>query len=431
MKTQSLRFILFSILFAVLLLPEMQNLFNFVELKPLTGEFVPTQKQPFSVATWLEGDFQKTYERFYEEQVGFRNFFIRAYNQMDYSLFNEAHGGDIIVGKKGYLFQKQYLDAHAGMDFIGEVEIEKQVNRAATIAAQLKQKGILLIIAFAPSKADFFPEYVPASYEKKENSTTNYEVFRKKLIEKNLPFIDFNGWFSDLKANTPYPLYPKQGIHWSQYGVYIVVDSLLKYVQATAGLDLNKLYCDSIPVSYELKSTDYDLGDLSNVLFEMPHEKMPYPVLRIENNPTRQRPNMLAIGDSYYWNILNTEVPKKIFSRGNFWYYNHDVHADSLPRTEVVNLQTFLTEVERQQVILILQTESNLGNLGFGFFENVGNMLTGNITENPVLEMEEEIRNNPEWLEQIRKKAIEKNVSLDLMIRSDAEWMVKERAKNQ
>ena len=57
--------------------------------------------------------------------------------------------------------------------------------------------------------------------------------------------------------------------------------------------------------------------------------------------------------------------------------------------------------------------------------------LSGNDSENPLLELEEEIRNNPDWLEAIKKKAIERNMNLDDMIRADAEWMLKERAKNK
>ena len=37
---------------------------------------------------------------------------------------------------------------------------------------------------------------------------------------------------------------------------------------------------------------------------------------------------------------------------------------------------------------------------------------------------EVQIMNNPEWLEKVREKAIEKNISLDEMIKRDAEYML-------
>ena len=432
MKMPSLKLLLFSLLFAMLFLPELQNLYPVYSFKPLTGEFIPAEKQKFTVSGWFEGDFQKAYDKYFEEQIGFRIPLIRLYNQVDFSLFRVAHGGDIVVGKDGYLFQTQYLTAHAGKDFIGEKEIDARLERIKYVIKALREKGIYVVIAFAPTKADFFAEYVPRYYSRSDTTPTNYDIYRKKLIDDELPFIDFNAYFLKLKNTSPYPLFPKQGIHWSQYGMYLSVDSLLAYFREKINLDLNNLYCDNISLSYELKSTDYDLGDLCNVIFDMPHYEMPYPSLRFEKNPAKRRPNLLTIGDSFYWNIYNSEVPKYIFNGANFWYYNHDVYADSLPQKEVVNLSTFMNEIDRQQVILVLQTESNLNNLGLGFFETVYDALQSKELISPVAKMEEEIRKDPVWLESVRKKAIERNVSLDAMIRSDAEWMVEqERAKKK
>lgn len=432
MKLPALKLFLFSFLFALLLVPELQKNISVFTFMPLSGEFVPEVKKPFTKEGWFDGTFQNSYDRHYEENIGFRNPLIRVYNQLDFSLFNVAHGGDIVVGKEGFLFQTQYLTAHAGMDFIGEKEIDARMERIKFVNTQLRKKGIHLIVAFAPTKADFFSEYVPAFYSRKDTAQTNYDLYRKKLSESEISFIDFNDYFLKLKRTSPYPLFPKQGIHWSQYGVYLAVDSLRKYIREKANIDLNDIYCDSVQSSYELKSTDYDLGDLTNVMDNMPHYEMPYPVLRFENNPTKPRPNLLTIGDSFYWNIYNAGIAKNLFNGSHFWYYNHDVYADSLPQKEVVNLVTFMNVVEKQQVVLILQTESNLNNIGLGFFESTSDILKGKENQSPVLKVEEAIRNNPEWMELIKRKAAEKNISIDAMIRADAEWSVEqERLKKK
>ncbi len=431
MKAPGIKQFLFALPFIVLLLPFLQQQLSIYTSKPLTGEFIPAEKIAFSAASWFEGDFQNAYDKYYEENIGFRNPLIRLYNQVDFSLFNVAHGGDIVVGKKGYLFQTQYLTAHAGKDFIGEKEINKRMEHIKFVNSRLKEFGVTLIVAFAPTKADFFEEYIPSYFEQNGSAPTNYNSYRKKLLETNVSFIDFNDYFLKLKKASPYPLFPKQGIHWSQYGMYLAVDSLLKFIEARKGIDLNDLYCDGFDESYELKSTDYDLGDLCNVISNMSHYEMTYPILRFENNPLKRKPNVLTIGDSFNWNIINSGVPGNIFSGSNFWYYNHDVYADWLPQKKIINLSTFMDEVKRQDVVIVLQTESNLNNIGLGFFEATFDMLKDNISVSPIARMENEIRNNPEWLESIKKKAAEKNVSIDEMIRSDAQWMAEHDTSGQ
>ncbi|CAN5603508.1 sugar O-acetyltransferase [soil metagenome] len=430
MKEHRIKIILFSLLFALLFLPKLQQFFPVFKFDPLNGEFIPAEKQKITMAGWFEGNFQKAYDKYFEENIGFRNPLIRFYNQVDFSCFRLAHGGDIVVGKEGYLFKKEYLIAHAGKDYIGEKEIDQRIERLKYVTAQLAVKGVHVIVIFAPTKADFYSEYIPSYYSANDTTPTNYDSYRKKLWGNGINFIDFNDYFLKLKKNSLYPLFPKQGIHWSQYGMYLASDSLVKYIREKTNLDLNELHVDSINVSYDLKSTDYDLGNLCNVLADMKHVAMPYPVLRFENNPTKKRPNVLTIGDSFYWNIYYSGILQHIFNGANFWYYNHDVYADSIPGKGVVDPDDFMFEVEQQQVVVLLQTESNLNNVGLGFIDNAYAMLQNHVTDDPVAKMEYSIRTNLEWFASIKKKAAEKNIPLDEMVRSDAEWMVeKERAK--
>ncbi|MEO8085813.1 MAG: hypothetical protein ABI763_03280 [Bacteroidota bacterium] len=427
MRQQQLKLILFSVLFALLFLPFLQQQFSVFTFKPLTGEFIPAEKQNITMAGWLQGDFQKAYDKNYEENLGFRNFLIRFYNQVDFSFFNTMHA-EVVAGKKGYLFQESYLNSFTGNDFIGEEKIKEEVRKIKFVKDRLKEKGISLVLAIAPSKVRFYPEYIPSYYLNRQTIATNYYTYKRMLQDEQVPFMDFIDYFSKLKDTTRYLLYPKQGIHWSQYGMYVVADSLLKKIRTDEGIMLNNLSFDSIEFTDQLRSTDYDLGDLSNVLFEMKHDKMPYPVLHFENDPAKPRPNVLVIGDSYYWNIYYAEIPKYIFSRANFWYYNHEVYADTLPGKQIVDQANFMNEVERQRIVIVLETEINLNKFGFGFFDLVYERYQN--PDNTVAAYEKMIRNNPEWLEAVKQKAADRKIPLEQMIKSDAEWMAEQdRAK--
>ncbi len=514
MNWRIIHFFLFSFLFGLLLLPLIQRKFNFIPQQPLDGDFIPAKKKKFTMAGWFDADFQNDYNKYFEENIGFRNSLIRIYNQVDFSFFNTTHS-DVVVGNNGCLFQQSYLDSYTGKDFIGTDKIKEQVQKIKFVQEKLKEKGILLVIAFAPSKVRFYQDLIPSYYSGRATTNTNYSAYIKAMSETHVPALDFIDYFGRIKDTASYALYPKQGIHWSQYGMYLVADSILKFLRKE-GMNLNNLYCGGIEMTDQLRSTDYDLGNLCNVWFNMPHDDMPYPVLRSENNPANQRPNTLVIGDSYYWNIYYSEIPENIFSGRNFWYYNNEVYVDSLqplqardplrniqydsgfssgvllkrPEFKVpflplrlkenrfsqnsvdqafaetclrniyfsetmqkifsgvktwyyrdeerdkklvkhsLDISGHLQTIEKQQVIIVLQTEINLNKLGFGFFNFVYDKY--NNQENIVASYEKLIRSNPEWLQAVRKKAENRKMSLDQIISEDARWMVEqERVKKK
>jgi len=368
MSARTVRIFLFLFLFGLLFIPRIMKRLRLIFEVPLQGEFNPAAKVSLSFATWFDGNFQKSYDKYYEENIGLRNTLIRIYNQVDYTFFKTTHS-DVIVGKNRYLFLEDYLNAYIGKDFIGEEDINRRMEQINFVSDKLKQKGIYVIIAIAPTKVDFYAEYIPSFYSRRKPDSTNYNSWRKNLAASTIPFIDFNDLFLKAKDTSRFALYPKQGIHWSQYGMYVVADSLLKFMREETGIDMKNLNCNAIKTSQKLMSTDYDLGDLCNVLFKMKHDDMPYPILSVEDNPSKPKPNVLVIGDSYYWNLYNTEIPRKIFNGKNFWYYNYEAYTDSTKGPQKLDPANCMHVVEKQQVILIIQTVPNLNKLGFGFFD--------------------------------------------------------------
>ena len=87
-----------------------------------------------------------------------RNIFVRINNQIDYSLFNIPNSEGIVIGKEGYLFEKDYIRTCLGKDFLGKSVIDKKLLRTKFIQEFLKTKNIDLIIVFEPGKASFFPQ---------------------------------------------------------------------------------------------------------------------------------------------------------------------------------------------------------------------------------------------------------------------------------
>lgn len=110
-RMKSLKYILFIVLVVILFLPLYQQLYPFVELKPLNGEYKKTIKPSLSSKGWFSGEYQTHFDKYYNDTIGFRPFFVRTYNQIYYSIFSTSGNKGIVSGKDGYLYEYNYIDA--------------------------------------------------------------------------------------------------------------------------------------------------------------------------------------------------------------------------------------------------------------------------------------------------------------------------------
>ena len=108
--------------------PLVQRLFSIFKEKELMGYFEKTPKPDFNKDNWFEVKYQTEIEKYTKENVGFRKFFVRSHNQINYSCFNTTNAGGIYVGKNKYLYEDGYIKNHLGLNFQGEDTIINVVN---------------------------------------------------------------------------------------------------------------------------------------------------------------------------------------------------------------------------------------------------------------------------------------------------------------
>ena len=111
---------LFYFIIGLLLIPIIQQQTKLIRIGELKGAFTKFESHPLSLKTWLNGSYAKNQEKYLNQNFGFRNLFVRLYNQFQYTIFNEAKANGVIIGKDGYLYEENYILAHLGTDFIGE-----------------------------------------------------------------------------------------------------------------------------------------------------------------------------------------------------------------------------------------------------------------------------------------------------------------------
>jgi uncharacterized protein YutE (UPF0331/DUF86 family) len=243
--TNSIKYLLLATLISLFAIVHVQEYYPLFKIAPLNGSATVSQKPTLSISNWFSGNFQTNEDSYLSQNFGFRNIVIRLYNQIDFSLFHQVHASGVVAGKEGYLYEQNYIDAYYGEDFIGEDSIKTSSKRLKKIQDTLKTMGKNLIVVLAPGKASFYPEYLPKK-AKKSTSKTNHQTYLKSLSTLRVLTIDFHTMFIQQKGKTQYPLYAKNGIHWSYYGLCIAADSMVNFVESTMGKNIPNLFWTEI-----------------------------------------------------------------------------------------------------------------------------------------------------------------------------------------
>ena len=89
MKHKGLHIALFVVAVAVLALPAVQQHAKLFELAPLKGVTVGAERPHLNPSTFLSGEYQRQEDQYLTENIGFRELFVRSYNQWSWSLFRQ------------------------------------------------------------------------------------------------------------------------------------------------------------------------------------------------------------------------------------------------------------------------------------------------------------------------------------------------------
>lgn len=397
------------------------------EERPLGGYVVTAPDTVFSIEKWWSGEYQKKKDSYYNDNFGFRNSFVRINNQLNFWLYRKAKANGVIIGKEDYLYEENYIRAYYGTNFAGKENIEKRVTMLNKINDTLKRLNKSIVMIIAPGKGTFFPEYFP-DYRKINKTTTNYEYYLSLIKKYNLNCIDFYSWFLANKNKSKYPLYPQYGVHWSTYGVCLATDSMVRYLEKLRGVNLNQFKWDGIEVTDNLRDDDYDIGKGMNLLFKLKSYKMAYPKVKIEKKPNSTPIRTIVVADSYYWLMYNYGISESIFRDSKFWYYNEEIYPESFNGKVYVKDINFGEEIKKTDVIMILSSEANMWNYGWGFIEKLYDHYfkkkSGLSYENRIKELIEKIKTDQQWFQKVKKEAVDKKMSLDSVMYYNAKWVI-------
>jgi hypothetical protein len=128
----------------------------------------------------------------------------------------------------------------------------------------------------------------------------------------------------------------------------------------------------------------------------------------------------------------------KCFTNDHFWYYNKLVYPETFKQELQAEELDLELEIKNHDVIIIMATEANLKNFGWGIVENLNQLFKGTYKNNQqqqklnkqVTQYIVLIKKDTQWLSDTKIRAKEKNITIDSMLVLEALWQIKNQKNN-
>jgi len=416
--------ILFTGIILILFIPLIQQKTKLLKLTSLTGDKASTAFPEFTLKTWADGSFQNAFDQCLENNIGFRPWLVRMKNQLEYSFFRKANASGVVVGRKSYLFEEDYIRAYTGRDYLGEWFWNQKFRRMELVRDTLKSLGIELALVLEPGKASYYPEYIRKCDMKNAKPNTNYQAILDNIEAFDIPTLDLNSLFMDRKSESSFPHFTKGGIHWSYSAMLEAVDTLLRFADEITPEKIPALTIKNGDVTKSLRYTDNDLVDILNLIFVPPHSAMPYPEIEFEELQDSVKPRVLNISDSFFFNILNAGIPGKAFANEAFWYYSKAIYPETWSEPRDTSMIDIRKEVESMDLILIMVTERFYYKMAWNFIEVLYKAYFPGHIRNYPYDYQTRIITDYQWFNLVIKDAEKRCVSVAQGLKDHAAYQI-------
>lgn len=332
----------------------------------LMGYFDSYERPKFSMGNFKNGIYQTGFENWLNTSLLPRGYFIKLYNQIQYSLFDE---GNRIIGKDGSIFEMTYVSDFLSLDVSEDFGIAMKDNRASleryvdqleSVASKLEAIDKHLLVYITPSKATYESKKIPYKYlvQKDDSKERCISYFKNLMAGRDIEYLDYN---TILAPDEDYPIFYNTGIHWSrpaeQEMSVAIINELKKYNVGIRNIELKALRESETPYW-----RDADVFDLLNIYTGPKKKEKYYKYDTLPQYPEHyDNINMLLQGGSFAEGLrmdILSEYPDE-----NIDYINYN--------QSVIDAKGNVTEI----------VETNWKNLGLSFYLNQADFVVIELNE--------------------------------------------------
>ena len=422
--------VLFILAVAALLLPMAQQHYNLFKMKKLNGVTVETKQPVLSLKTFMSGEYQRQEDKYLAEHIGFRELFIRCYNQLTWSLFRKTQNKTLFINHDNWIFNDFTIKHHYGQsmyDFRNSNEAMLEKMQADAIMLCLLQKvlqeyGITFFVCLAPGKDMVCEEYLPEIDEFTRAPGIRAIDFYPPVFDSlDINYIDFQSYYMSIKDTVSYPLYLKSSSHWSNQASVFAADTLFRYMEALGGFNMHNF---SVGEEYVDKThfPDSDLEDIMNLMWPIGSGKNHYNRIIVDNDTTAVKPKWFSVGDSYYKEFTYNFSLDMFFETHHYWYYNKTVFDDPI-HNDVKDVD-IIKELLSSDIVMVIYSPSNLFDINRQFLTRALFELfyDDDVVQDKLESVKQRIRNSEKWYASIKQSAENRGLDVENVLDENAHY---------
>ena len=416
---------------AFFLLVFLQEKTHFVEMKPLGGVVEEVLYPKFTMNEYADRTYQNNLENYSKQNFGFREWFIRFYNQYIWDFYGTTRAR-VSVGRDGWLYEPQYVEEFYQSRMYKYTEepdvikgnYRKEATRLYKLQEILKEFGVTLFVMIEPGKERVYPEHLPDGDKYTRPMGVKAVDYYPVLFDSlDVNYVNFSKYFVEQKGKVDYPLFPQTGTHWSNIAAAHSADSLFRYMEHIGKKNIHNI---SIGPAYydKTRKPDDDLEQMMNLAREIPKVPNMYASVSTDNDSTAEKPKMIAIGDSFFWNFVSEIPMDSIFSDYQYWYYNSTIYfSPNYTSTSEIDL---VTELLGTNFVMLSYCTAMIYDLGNSFISNaLVHLCYSDRKINSVLDgIISNMKNDENWMASLVEKANSQGRELEDVMLGDAKYLL-------
>lgn len=304
----------------------------------------------FADAWRVNPQFITQFEKWFNDNLGFRDEFVIANTKMQYHVFGRLTKTDTLLGKEQWTF---YVNPDVIRDYqhlnTSDVRpLEQWKTALAHLDQYMKAKSIPFVMMLLPDKKTVYPEYYPPTIHQIGKTSRSDLLSNLLATQTSVDFLYLKDTLLQAKQKTEVYSPRIDNAHWNSYGAFVGYQALIGRVQkyhpnvrglSWADVDVSRHYRE-IKVYNAIPLAEMEYSVRSKRPLQAVQVPGAYAKLKLNQgdqcfqylHPDKKLPRALIFGDSYFYGQLIPFLGES-FAEMNF------IHISNMGRfAELVDL---------------------------------------------------------------------------------------------
>lgn len=230
-----------ALLLAALFVPLAQLVFAPVNLKGVIEGGRKAKFPKIAKVGWQR--FPHRFDRYFEDNFGFRDVLIKVGNSIRFHLFGVSPTTQVLVGKDGWLFLTAgtRLEKNRRHPYLSAGDLNQLQDVYESRQRFLAQRGIKYLLIVPPNKNTVYPEFYPDNISTRDEVSAYDQFVDHMRSRATVPLVDMKPRLMDQKERQR--IYFRTDSHWNMLGAFAGYEEI--------ALELKKLFPQIRPVSID------------------------------------------------------------------------------------------------------------------------------------------------------------------------------------